>query len=353
MHHDDLEFHNVGELRSIDGHPGEHLQRTPETVRLALNEGARERMRHPAGVEIRFVADGPVRITLSSRVRESVVQVFWGPFQGGAVLVGTEPRTIELSCPESIAQIEPAVAANMAYAPQVCRLRLPGEHRGGHVYYHGVDGDARLPRDDELPNRRYLAYGTSITEGEAATAEHLTYVNLTAERLRADSINLGSCGSAYCDAAMAEYIAERGDWDVATLAVSVNMIGTFSVETFHDRAANMIETVAGAHPDEPVVCITIYPHYRDIRKDTDKEMQCERFRSALRDIVAATEYENVYLIEGADILSNMGGLTADLIHPGDGAMREMGRNLSQYLEPLLSGVNHEEQHSFLSVDWDL
>jgi len=212
MRRDGIEFHNVAQFIDVDDADGRLLQRVPERVRTDLNEGAQSRMRHPAGVELRFVPDGPVEVTLSvlpggSADRETV-RVFWGPLQAREeFVVGPEPRTIELSIPETVSRIDPSATADLAYDPRVCRIRLPGEHRGGYTLYHGVAGECRPPADGELPDRRYLAYGTSITEGEAPLGEHLTYVSQTARRLGADPINLGSCGTAYCDPAMADYVA--------------------------------------------------------------------------------------------------------------------------------------------------
>ena len=339
MERDGIQFHNVQELRDVDG-DGLRLQRVPEDVRTRLNDGARTRMCHPAGVELRFVPDGPVRVTFSSRVRDSIVRPFWGDFQatGEDVVVGEEPRTIELERPEQVTDLRPSARDGLRYDPRLCRLVLPGEHRGGHVRFHGIEGDVRPPEASELPSMRYLAYGTSITEGEAPVSETLTYVNQTARRLGADPINLGSCGTAYCDEAMAEHIADRDDWDVATLSLSVNMVGTFPVETFRDRAAAMVETVAAANPDRAVACITIFPNARDYRIDHEEADECERFRDALRTVVADCEHDNVHLVEGPDVLPTAAGLTTDLVHPGDDAMIRMGENLARELTPLLGGT---------------
>lgn len=338
MRQDGIEFHNVAEFRRINAHDGQRLQRVPEAVRTELNEGAQRRMCHPASVELRFVSEGPVELTLSMRpqrgVTEGTVHVFWGPFQSNETFeIVEEPTTIELTQPEKLGDIRSEALEPLAFDPRVCRVRLPGEHRGGHVFYHDVEGTIRPPREEERPEQRYLAYGTSITEGESPVAEHLSYVNQTARRLAVDPINLGSCGTAYCDGVMADYIAARDDWDIATLALSVNMIGTFSLQEFRERAAHMIDTIAEPH-DEPIAAITIYRNARDVC-DHEETEDCDQFREALREIVAETPHENVYLLEGTDILPDLAGLTTDLVHPGDDAMIRMGENLASELERLL------------------
>ncbi|MFB6138766.1 MAG: SGNH/GDSL hydrolase family protein [Halobacteriaceae archaeon] len=332
MRYEDVSLHNVADVREYDG--GVRLQRVPEDVRERLNDGARRRMLHPAGVEIRFVPEGPVEVTLSVTGRESEVRVFWGPFQSrDTARVGNDPRTFEVSQPEKLDRLRPEVAGRLRFSPEVCRMVLPGEHRGSPVVLHDVDGEVRPPEPAERPDRRYLAYGTSITEGEAPSAEHLTYAARTARRLDADLINLGSCGSAYCDPAMAEHVAAREDWDVASLALSVNMVGTFGVEEFRERAGNMIETIAEAHPAAPVAAITLYPYADDLLVDGDREL-ADTFRETLAAVVADAP-ENVHLIEGPNVLAEVGGLTTDLVHPGDDGMIEMGERLATRLAALL------------------
>jgi lysophospholipase L1-like esterase len=181
-----------------------------------------------------------------------------------------------------------------------------------------------------------LSYGTSITHGAAATAGHLTYVAQTAWRLRADLINLGVGGSAWCERELADYIAEREDYDIVTLALSVNMIGGgFSDDEFRARVTHMIDRVSAAHPDQPVACITLYPHFRDFGDDTEGAEHSARFRQILRESVAGLSRSNMTLVEGPELLADAGGLTTDLIHPGDLGMIQMGERLAARLQDLL------------------
>lgn len=339
MNVDDIQFHNVGELHPPDTDGGRLIQRVPESVRTDLNEGAQSRMRHPAGVELRFVPDGPVELTLSIEPGGSsdygTVRVFWGPIQGyDEFEIGPEPSSIEVEIPEKLTRLKDSTTEDLAFDPRVCRVRLPGEHRGGYMRYHGAEGKRRPPTESERPSRRYLAYGTSITEGEHPLGEHLTYVDQTARRLGADLINLGSCGTAYCDEAIADHIATRDDWDVATLAVSSNMVGTFSADTFRERTEYLIDTISTAHPDKPIVCITLFRSARDVVRGHAEAEACERFRAELREAVAESTHENVHLVEGPELLPSIDGLTADLIHPGDGAMTTIAENLAPELRPL-------------------
>lgn len=330
---ENVEFHNVAELRDVDG--GKRLQRVPEDVRVCLNERAQQRMLSPAGSEIRFVSDGDtVRITVSCPTGTADIIPFWGPFQGKERFrVGEEPQVLELVYPERLLKLDPQAIDGLLYSPKVCRLTLRGEG----LVFHGIEGNGlRPPEKDEIPALRYLSYGTSITHGASATAMHLTYVRQVAWRLGADLINLGVGGSAFCEKELSDYMAGRNDWDIATLALSVNMVGNgFTVEEFSDRVGYMVNTVAGAHPGKPVACITIYPHFRDFCLGEEFKDKTDAFRDILRDTVKASSLSNVHLIEGPEMLTDIGGLTVDLIHPGDLGMIEMGERIAGKLKGIM------------------
>jgi len=337
MIYQDVELHNVAEAHPARG--GVLLQRVPEEVRVELNPGAQMRVRQPDNAEIRFRCDdGPVRVTLSS-LGTTDVTLFYGPFDGRQrYTIGRDVTTIEVPPPSPrLAALDPSFRGELTFSPAVRRLILGGRQREPLIL-HDVDGHGlRPPAPGDLPALRYLAYGTSITHGFDAEGPHLSYVAQAAWHLRADLINLGVGGSAHCEHALADYIAAREDWDVATLALSVNMQG-FPLDQFRERVSYMVDVVSGADTHRPVACITLYPYFRDWGIEDAAASYGgtpAQYRQALRDAVAACPHPNVHLIEGPEILTQIRGLTHDLIHPGDHGMIEMGRNLAARLAPLV------------------
>lgn len=334
MIHDEfptVSLHNVAETDVADWtdrtDAGHRLCRVPSSVRSAVNVAARERLRHPSGCELRFVPerdDETVSVTLSAPT-ETVVRPFWGEFQGTEThTLDATPTTLEFSIPERVRRLESAVAATSAFDSRVCRLRFDA---WVPVAVHDVAGDCRPPRKVERPDRRYLAYGTSITEGASATASHLTYVSRVAREVGADALNLGVAGAAYCEPAIADHIATREDWDVATLAVSVNMANRgFTLEQFRMRAGALVDTVAGTNPDRPIVCVTLFPYHADACRGDDSD-RATGFRTALRETVDGSVHENVSLVEGSEVVAAT-GLTTDLLHPGDAGMAAIGDGLT-------------------------
>ena len=339
--HAGVEFHGVAELRRVKDLPGLRLQRIPESMRAAINSQAGQRMLGPDGAEIRLVSqEDTVEVTLSAPTGGADMVVFWGEFQDiQRYTIGRQPRTIKLTYPERVQHLKPGICCDHAFQPQVWRLTFMGESKASSLHFHDIFGQGlRPPRPEEVPSQTYLAYGTSVTDGFSATAMHLTYIAQTARHLGANLINLGSAGSAYCEPELADYIAARKDWSVATLCISANMIGAgFSVDEFCHRASYMVNTIAASDPKRLVVCVTIWPYFGDLCRDVEGlhgKGLAEPYREVLREIVAQSPYTNVHLVEGRDLLMDIAGYTMDLAHPGDHGMIEIGAKLARHITKL-------------------
>ena len=115
---------------------------------------------------------------------------------------------------------------------------------------HDVLGDLCPPNATELPDLTMISYGTSITHGSMATAFHSTYVAQAAWRLGVDLINLGG-GACLCEPAFDDYIGARSDWDVTTLALSMNIVSRgFTADQFIKRASYLLQQVGNkTRPD--------------------------------------------------------------------------------------------------------
>ena len=157
-----------------------------------------------------------------------------------------------------------------------------------------------------------------------------------ARGLGADLINLGVGGSAFCEPEIADYMASRQDWHVASLCLSVNMIGGgFSPEQFRERAGYLVRQLGDT--GRPVLCLSILPYFGDICADVEGNHgkgYAPAFRQILAEIVEAAG-ENVELLERSEAMTDLHGLSADLIHPADDGMIEIGRAVSGRLQRML------------------
>jgi len=339
MTHDGLEFHNIVELVEVDGEKGLRIQRAPESVRKQIDEGAAGVMLSPASSEIRFrLKEGcsSATVTLSSP-EGATVYVYHGPFQGASHIIGPEASEIKIAPGRRSSLLTKEDYPDSLYDPGLIRLIFGGVYPEP-VFYHGHSEGIELPREGDVPQKTYLAYGSSITHGTADVGGAISYPAHVAWKLGMDCRNLGASGCCLCEKPFSDFLAEQ-DADVVTLEISVNMLGRgFTADEFKDRAYYLVKKIAESDPNKQVVCITLFPHYNDIsdrfRSEKDKATS-EEYRQVLRDLVKELRLPNVHLIEGPELLPDIGALSQDLIHPGARGMIQIGEELARRLAPII------------------
>jgi lysophospholipase L1-like esterase len=212
---------------------------------------------------------------------------------------------------------------------RVCRIVFDG----GELVLTDIEGDLRPPNPEELAPVM-MSYGTSISQGWAASRGDLAWNSLTARLLGYDLVNLGCSGTAYCETAVADYIASQ-PWDLCVLEVSVNMVGGHSTEEFRRRAAYMVETLAKSHPGAPIVCISLFPWgIGEYWANNPAHSKAKEFRQALEEICRNSKQENVHFVPGPELLS-MTGLSEDMLHPSDHGMIEIATKLVPRIKEVL------------------
>lgn len=317
---------NFGGAEPTEDGQAVNLYRLPTPVREAINETARQKYTQAAHSEIRFVLEEGeklenVRIHLELPDKaQAFADYFCGDYQ---YFLYNRPirRSTEVRFPTHGAYWARADRLPHGRFPnRLCRIVL----RGGPLRLVGVEGNVRPPRADELPPVM-VSYGTSITQGARASRPDLAYNALAARQLGYDLVNLGTSGSAFCEPEIAEYIAEQ-EWDLCLLSLSVNMVSRFSVEEFRSRASAFVDIVAAAHPDSPVVCISLFPYFADFDQGGELHAKAEAYRKTLEAVCEASERENVHFVAGPDLLDPT-GLSQDMIHPSDHGMIRIARNL--------------------------
>ncbi|MNI07145.1 GDSL-like Lipase/Acylhydrolase [compost metagenome] len=341
MIYNQLEFHNVVELEESKQSPGLRLHRYPREVRDRLSTRGSYISTQSSGCEIRFVTDAEaVRLTISSLEEDGDLIVFKGDyFHSNHRLQAGVKHTLLLEEPERFKQesLDRKLAEDLSlsFSPHVWRIMTCRYT----AVFHELDTfgrHVRPPHQDEVPKLRWLAYGSSITHGGAAIHYYNCYVQQAARRLGIDVLNLGLSGSCLCEKEAADFIADRDDWDLATLELGVNMRTRFTPEQFRERAQYLIQTVIQKHPHKPVVIITIFPNaatYSTV--DHQASSNEKQFNQILREIVAELDHPSLYLIEGSEIMKEMSSLAFDLLHPSEYGHMLMGENLAAKLKGIM------------------
>lgn len=338
---DNLEFH-AAELKQVPGINGVLLSRVPEAIGSTLNERARFVVMDSVATEIRFVTDAPnVRLSLSALKPEVghdflEIRVYFGNFESQMLLL--KPGTVTavmLNPPAALNGIKEEYLrkdARTGFAPNVWRI-VPS--RGGLIYCgietfgHGV----RPPKPEEKPAKTCLCYGSSITN---STFDG--YPTVMGKCLGVDIINLGLSGACACEPNLADWMASRTDWDLATLELGINMLG-YTPEEFEKRVDYLLNAFVSRNPAKPLFLITIYPSNArfKFRRNTEGEDRDKAFCNILRKLYSKyAERGTLYLIEGEDILTDLTGLSADFLHPRTYGHALMGFRLAEKIRKTIT-----------------
>jgi len=188
-----------------------------------------------------------------------------------------------------------------------------------------------------VPKVRWLAYGSSITHGSGALVYSNAYIQQAARSLKVDVLCNGLGGACLCEKEMADFLASRGDWDFITVEIGVNMRGCFTAKEFEKRAEYLISTLLDKNPEKPVIIITIFPNWTDHSLNEDQSVveRNKKFNEILREIHARLNHKQLYMIEGADVVTDFSGLSCDLLHPSESGHIMMGENLAERLKSIL------------------
>lgn len=332
MQYGNVELHNVWNIAEREEGGGVRMCRFPLKILPAINRGAQMRSFAGAGCEIRGLLPpgGKGRIVLE-RTNENVVpaiaETFFGCFLDSSVALGDGPTEIMIEEPRHMPVMHEICQRNhLPFAANLVRVRLPHLH---DIVIHVIDGDLIYPDVESTPGTTMLAYGSSITHGAQALRPSGTYASQAARTLGCDLLNLGVGGSAHMDAAVAEHIAARTDWDFATLEMGIN-VGNWDADRFRKAVENFVGEIHTAQPEKPLFCMDVFTFRGDFVETPDHGGV--QFRGIVRDIVAAQNSDKVIYVDGRTILTNPAGLRPDLVHPGDDGMTEMGRNLAETIK---------------------
>lgn len=304
-----IEFHNVEEL--VKKEKGWAMKRIPTAVGEGLDEGAGElTCFYSTGVELRFrmlQESVVIRLRVDEEMEAQTAFIYFGSFQGGwrdsSRAVGTQETKIVITRPDNMETLKGvSMEKGLPFRPEVVRLVLPY----GKCYFCGAEGELAPPRPEDLPERTYLAYGSSITHGSLALAAPYTYPFRISRMLGCDYCNMGFAGSAHLEKRMAEYIVSRKDWDFASVEMGINMLGEdFDDALFEKRVREFVEILG--RDARPVFATSIF----GIMGPEREIVKAERFRN----IVKKHAEGKLIFTDGLELLDNSAYISQDMTHP--------------------------------------
>lgn len=281
--------------------------------------------RMTTGCEIRFVTEA-ADIILSAEDADGVVEIYRGDFlcRTMTLKAGTVTR-IPFRHQQYFSDADIS-GVKGRFSSDVWRVVFAWDYS---VVIHDINPirEIRPPRPDEVPEKKILAYGSSITQGTCSGPHSNSYLSRIGRILGADTLCKGMGGSCFCEKEVADYIPTV-DWDVAILELAVNMVPRFDVEVFRERAAYVVEKALTKN--KPVVLISHFRHFNDLPGAANGEKN-ESYIKCCEEMYNTLKCENLYYISGREIVSDFTYLTSDLIHPSPFGHGEIGRKIADKL----------------------
>ncbi|MDQ8194679.1 SGNH/GDSL hydrolase family protein [Coraliomargarita sp. SDUM461004] len=317
--------HNIAELISHPETGQRVISRIPQELREHLNEHAQQRALHSSGCELRFRLTGPtatLRLQASEVIAShhggGLAQILFGDFSHTYFPV-LENKLIEyeITAP-NYNDLEQASAGQQLFNPHLVRILLPTHAAINHLE---IVGAIAPPAPGDIPTKRVLNYGSSITQGTGALSSRETWAGRCAHLLGADLINLGFGGGCHCEPEMTEYLCQRNDFDVAILETGINMLA-LDPKVTDQRIEHLIREFSAAHSDKPVFCLGVFPCNED--SETNFQGRAQQIRKLVQGVVQEIQSPTLTFIDGREALTHSLNMSVDLTHPSQAGMIEIG-----------------------------
>lgn len=294
------------------------LHKFPSTLISKLSTKGQPNAYSLHGSEIRFTILGLVEIEFHA-LNTAQILVYYGDYQGeyyqftGDFTLKLEPKFDE----DGIRRL----SDKHRYTPDLVRIILKET-----MTLKRIHGKYQSPDVSTFPKQRYLAYGTSISQGRNGLTPDMNYPSIVAETLGYELFNYSMSGSAYIEPELVDFMCST-PFDLITLELSVNLLGDgYSVDVFKSRLSYLLEQISIKQPQAQVIGITILDNWRKVGFDQNRGTQQDviKYREAFKALMAS--YPQFSLLNGEDTLK-FHHLSADLIHPSQYGMIEIAQNI--------------------------
>jgi hypothetical protein len=336
MLYKNAELYNVSELLKSSQDKGFWMSRIPEHIRKHLNPNAKQAALNGCGCEIRFNLIGDrVRIVLQRESVEGIkdmglLEIYRGTFQSlyelTPLYIGNKEYEIIIdnTFEHMVLLKRIAEEKRTVFDPGLVRILLPFDWKCRLI---AIEGDIEPPTPEQTPQRKLLAYGSSITHGGSAVAPSGTFAMRTASKLGIDLINLGFAGSAMMEQEMADYISGSIDWDIAILELGVNVL-SWSIEEFSTNVDNFVSTIAERSVGKWIFCTDIFT----MRMDLEGNAKANEFRGVVSSLVQRLCQPKLIYLPGTELFPDASLLSADLVHPSGAGHELIAANMVAWIE---------------------
>ena len=178
-------------------------------------------------------------------------------------------------------------------------------------------------------SKRWIFYGTSITQGACASRPGMSYVNILSRYFRKEIINFGFSGNGLAESIMAEMILEVKGLEIVFIDIDANAV---EFNTLKPNLELFLKTIRKYSQDLKIVLIS---RVHDIYQKTNKKTKTIYLDSLSfqKDIVKKLKDNNLFFIDGYDIFpeSEYSDYTVDGIHFSDLGYYKFAEYLKTFL----------------------
>lgn len=305
------------------------LLRLPSYLESSLSPQGRLMNRSSIGVELRFkMFDEEIELELLGKNEFGRCFIYFGMVQGewyqsSFVIDKNKVTTIKIK-----KSTNPGLLKKMnqekksIYPSDMIRVIFDGTR----IQFKGIRGQVSPYLID---NKKYLAYGSSITANSICFIPELSYCGRIARYLGLDLINVGSPGSCEILPVVADYLSTY-QFEISTIELGINIINQVSVDEYADRCNYFLKTMISSHPNSIFYIVDIFSYFnRQCGVSNDK---VEAYAQKLKSI--CHKFDNVYYLSGKKLLKHKNKLCADLVHPDLDGHIEIYRNLKRSIKEI-------------------
>ena len=313
------------------------FRRLPIDVAKTVSKGVFEMCGTAAGGRVRFMTDSPyvaIAVEYSQYETSCIIpllnMVGFDLYVDGNYSGAFRPP-VDFNGEPFYSSLDIPVKATTTEIPEkkmrLVTIELPC-YSGIKEMHIGVSESAKISHaPDYSLEKPIVFYGSSITNGAAASRPGMTYEARISRELDVNYINLGFGGLCKGEPEMAEYIAGL-EMSVFVLDYDHNARTLEHLSQTHEP---FFKTVRAKHSDLPIIIIS--------RPNNLTDMD-ERFEVIKRTSENATANgdENVYLINGKEFFGGDLDFTVDGVHPTDLGFYLMAKRITEELRPIVAKI---------------
>ncbi|MDY0210848.1 MAG: SGNH/GDSL hydrolase family protein [Acholeplasma sp.] len=317
-------YHNVSGFKKVD--EGLVLEKFNPIAFDGLSEKGKGNIHSFHGSELRFCIEEPIELVLGS-FGTSELMIYYGDYQGELYTFANE-ITLKISPKFKESDIKKLLPFHR-FHPSVIRVIFKES-----LIIKSLKGQTEIPDRRLMPNKKYLAYGTSITQGRSSFLPDINYPLIIGEKLAYDTYNMGMSGSCYIEKILVDQML-MNQFDLITLELSVNMIGDgFGVDVFEERLFYLLSQIEQTQKNCLVIGMSVLDNWRMYGFDQNRGHKTDvlAFRDCFKAVIS--RFPNFIYIDGKDVLSKH-HLSYDLIHPGHYGMIEIANHIINVIEKTL------------------